>query len=65
MTSSDPKWTLGLKRTSCGLYFEGVVDDLAVTLESHKQATVSTFGTRTSYRAGKPSDDKENQKVSY
>ena len=64
-SSLSPKWALVLSPTSSGLYFEGVVDDLEYTLQIHKQATVSTFGTRTSYRRKSTSDDKENdQKVS-
>ena len=41
-----PPWTLGLGK--CGLYYEGVVDDLEKTLELHHKMTVTTFGTRTS-----------------
>ena len=64
-SSLSPKWALDLSPTSSGLYCEEVVGDLEYTLQIHKQATVSTFGTRTSYRRKSTSYDKENnQKVS-
>ena len=39
-------WTNGLKQK--GLYYEGIVVDLDSLLESHKRATVTTWGTRRS-----------------
>ena len=39
-------WKNGLKQQ--GLYYEGVVVDLDSLLESHKRATVTTWGTRRS-----------------
>ena len=56
MTMEAPPWAVGLHR--CGLYYEGVVDDLEKTLELHKKVTVTTYGTRTS-RCSKPLSTKE------
>ena len=55
------KWAHGLSPISGGLYYEGVVDDLSITLDIHKRDTVTTFGIRTSYRKKPPfAADKEN-----
>ena len=59
MTMEAPPWAVGLHR--CGLYYEGVVDDLEKTLELHKKVTVTTYGTRTS-RCSKPVPTKELNK---
>ena len=64
-SSLSPKWALDLSPSSSGHYFEGVVGALDYTLQIHKQATFSTFGTRASYCRKSTSDDKENdQKLS-
>lgn len=50
-------WKEGL--TKKGLYYEGVVDSskLGSTLELHRRATVSTFGTRRSCRVASNMDE--------
>lgn len=50
-----PPWALGLHR--CGVYYEGVVDDLEKTLEIHRKVTVTTYGIRTSRRLNSVSTD--------
>ena len=65
--NSQPSWSKGLKRS--GLYYESIVDDCNQVLELHRRSTMSTFGTRTSYRAQSKSvseedtldEDKENK----
>ena len=60
--NSQPSWSKGLKHS--GLYYEGIVDDCHQVLELHRRSTMSTFGTRTSYRAQSKSfgeDSKENK----
>ena len=63
--NSQPSWSKGLKRS--GLYYEGIVDDCDQVLELHRRSTMSTFRTRTSYRAQSKSvneedtQDKENK----
>ena len=63
--NSQPSWSKGLKRS--GLYYEGMVNDCDQVLELHHRSTMSTFGTRTSYRAQSKSvseedtQDKENK----
>ena len=54
-----PPWASGLHRS--GLYYEGVVDDLEKTLELHRKATVTTFGTRTSCKSSTNECNKENR----
>ena len=48
--NSKDKWQCGLEKN--GLYYEGMLDEdkLDETLELHRRATVSTFGTRRSSR---------------
>ena len=41
-----PVWATGLRKN--GSYYEGIVTNLEETLLHHKQATITTFGTRRS-----------------
>ena len=56
--NSQPSWSKGLKHS--GLYYEGIVDDCDQVLELHRRSTMSTFGTRTSYRAQSKSVSEED-----
>ena len=59
--NSQPSWSKGLKRS--GLYYEGIVDDCHQVLELHRRSTMSTFGTRTSYRAQSKSFGEDSKEV--
>ena len=59
--NSQPSWSKGLKRS--GLYYEGIVDDCHQVLELHRRSTMSTFGTRTSYRAQSKSFSEDSKEV--
>jgi len=59
-TMEAPPWASGLHRSR--LYYEGVVDYLEKTLELHRKATVTTFGTRTSSSLSSTNEcNKENR----
>ena len=49
-TCLSPTWASGL--SASGLYYQGILDrnQLEEVLELHKRDTVSTFGTRSSFR---------------
>ena len=46
--SATANWTANLD--ACGLYYEGLVEDIDTLLEMHKLCTVTTYGTRRSRR---------------
>ena len=50
--SPSPAWASNLSVSSCGLYYDGILNQkqLEEVLELHKRDTVSTFGTRSSSR---------------
>ena len=54
------EWQKGLEKK--GVYYEGIIDGsrLDSVLEHHRQATVSTFGTRRSSRVAAPTDKLTN-----
>ena len=58
---NTPAWAQGLKKN--GLYYEGLVDDHENAIELHCKRTMTTYGTRTSYRTS--NEDKENNLTSY
>lgn len=51
-------WMNGLKKSSSGLYYSGIVDDVELVLEEHRKETVTIYGTRNSSGV-----DKENHEV--
>ena len=51
-------WSTGLSRI--GQYYEGIVENVESTLELHRKDTVTTYGTRTSFKSTKSDDNKEN-----
>ena len=59
---SSPVWAEGLKKR--GTYYEGYVEDLEGTLESHRRDTVTTWGIHRSAQRKQPTPgetDKENK----
>ena len=48
-------WSTGLARI--GQHYEGIIENVESILEFH---TVTTYGTRTSFKSSKSNDDKEN-----
>ena len=46
VSESVPEWATELHKN--GNYYEGIVADLEETLLCHKQATITTYGTRRS-----------------
>jgi len=52
-------WSKGLQHR--GVFFEGWVEDLDQVLESHRKATITSYGTRRSSKAA-ACNNKENDK---
>ena len=52
-------WSKGLQQR--GVFFEGWVENLDQVLESHRKATVTSYGTRHSSKTS-ACNDKENDK---
>jgi len=50
--AASPKWTEGLTRK--GEYYEGIVVDADRYLQLHAASTITTYGTRTSWKADLP-----------
>jgi len=51
-------WSSGLARIR--QYYEGIVENVESILELHRKDTVTTYGTRTSFKSSKSNNDKEN-----
>ena len=52
-------WSKGLQRR--GVFFDGWVEDIDGVLDTHKKATVTTYGTRHSSKVSGACSNKENE----
>jgi len=50
--ATPPRWTEGLTRK--GEYYEGIVADAERYLQLHAASTITTYGTRTSWKLDLP-----------